>query len=156
MAGEDKILIISNLISDLLKDEPEYFLVRVHVRPINHISVYVDGDQGITIEKCVRLNRALYKKIVEMGVCADGEFALEVSSPGVDEPLLGVRQYKKNIGRMVKVDLKEGKSIEGKLTSANEMEIEIEETKGKGKKQEVLHHGFSHDEITSTTVKIIF
>lgn len=156
MAAEDKTLVVSNLVNELLKEESQYFLVHVHVRPINHISVYVDGDQGITIEKCVQLNRALYKQIVERAICADGEFALEVSSPGVDEPLKLVRQYMKNVGRVVKVDLKEGKSIEGKLLKADDEAIEVEETKGKGRKMEVIHHRFTYNEIAATTVKIIF
>jgi ribosome maturation factor RimP len=118
--------------------------------------VYVDGDEGVTIDKCVKLNRALYKQIVEQGVCNDGEFALEVSSPGVDEPLLLTRQYRKNLGRMVEVTTNEGKEIEGKLLVVGDQEIEIEEEKGKGKKKEMVKHVLPFSEIKSTVVKIIF
>jgi len=130
--------------------------VRVHIRPINNISVYLDGDEGVTIDKCVKLNRALYKQIVEQGVCNDGEFALEVSSPGVDEPLLLTRQYRKNLGRVVEVTTNEGKEIEGKLLVVGDQEIEIEEEKGKGKKKEIVKHVLPFSEIKSTVVKIIF
>lgn len=156
MSNEAKTLKIKELAEGLLSAEPSIFLVRVHIRPINNISVYVDGDQGVTIEKCVKLNRALYKLIVEEGVCADGEFALEVSSPGVDEPLLLGRQYTKNLGRMVEVITNEGKTIEGKLLHATAEEIEVEEEKGKGKKREVIKHVLPFSEIKTTTVKIIF
>ena len=135
MSNEAKTLKIKELAEGLLSADPTIFLVRVHIRPINNISVYVDGDQGVTIDKCVKLNRALYKQIVEEGVCPDGEFALEVSSPGVDEPLVMERQYTKNIGRVVEVTDNEGKMIEGKLLSATAEGIEIEEEKGKGKKK---------------------
>jgi ribosome maturation factor RimP len=156
MSNEAKTLKIKELAEGLLSADPSIFLVRVHIRPINNISVYVDGDQGVTIDKCVKLNRALYKQIVEEGVCPDGEFALEVSSPGVDEPLVLERQYTKNLGRIVEVTDLEGKLIEGKLLSATAEGIEIEEEKGKGKKKEVIKHQLPFSSIKSTVVKIIF
>ncbi len=156
MSNEEKTLKIKELAAGLLSADPSIFLVRVHIRPINNISVYVDGDQGVTIDKCVKLNRALYKQIVEQGVCPDGEFALEVSSPGVDEPLLMERQYTKNIGRVVEVTDNEGKLIEGKLLGITAEGIEIEEEKGKGKKKEVIKHLIPFSSIKSTVVKIIF
>jgi ribosome maturation factor RimP len=110
----------------------------------------------VTIEKCVKLNRALYKQIVETGVCNDGEFSLEVSSPGVDEPLSMPRQYIKNIGRNVEVEMLDGRKLEGKLLNADEKGVEVEEEKGKGKKKEVLRHFLLLDEIKSTIVKLIF
>ena len=156
MSNEAKTLKIKELAEGLLSADPTIFLVRVHIRPINNISVYVDGDQGVTIDKCVKLNRALYKQIVEEGVCPDGEFALEVSSPGVDEPLVLERQYTKNLGRVVEVTDLEGRMIEGKLLSATAEGIEVEEEKGKGKKKEVIKHQIPFSSIKSTVVKIIF
>lgn len=156
MATEEKKHQVEQLVDQLLAAEPQYFLVRVHVRPINNISVYVDGDAGVTIEKCVQLNRALYKEIVEQGICKDGEFALEVSSPGVDEPLKLFRQYVKNIGRSLEVKTTEGKVIEGKLLQTDEKGIEVEEVKGKGKKQEVIKHYLLFDDIQTAIVKIVF
>ena len=156
MATEEKKHQVEQLVEALLAPEPQYFLVRVHVRPINNISVYVDGDAGVTIEKCVQLNRALYKQIVEEDICKDGEFALEVSSPGVDEPLQLTRQYVKNIGRILEVETKEGKKLEGTLLQADEKGIELEEKKGKGKKMEILKHFLLFDDIQTATVKIVF
>src|SRR6266516_3244503 len=92
---------IENFLNVLLKESTEIFLVELQVSPANDIKVFLDTDTGITIEKCIRINRALYKKIEEE--FPDGNFSLEVSSPGVDEPLKIKRQYKKNVGRMVEV-----------------------------------------------------
>jgi ribosome maturation factor RimP len=156
MATEEKTVQVKALAEKLLESEPQYFLVRVNVRPINNISVYVDGDEGVTIEKCVKLNRALYKEIVEKEICKDGEFGLEVSSPGIDEPLLLQRQYIKNIGRVVEVEMKDGRAFEGKLLAADEKGIEVDEEKGKGKKMEVIKHVLIFDDIKTTTVKIVF
>ena len=116
MSNDPKILKISELFESLLTDTPEFYLVRVHVRPINNISVYVDGDQGVTIDRCVKWNRALYKLIVESGLCADGEFALEVSSPGAEEPLdLEERQSDQQLVRLA-----------GQSVAPQERKVEIE------------------------------
>ncbi|NBO62300.1 MAG: ribosome maturation factor [Flavobacteriia bacterium] len=156
MSNDPKILKISELFESLLTDSPEFYLVRVYVRPINNISVYVDGDQGVTIDRCVKWNRALYKLIVESGLCADGEFALEVSSPGAEEPLVMNRQFKQHIGRTLELELGEGKKVEGKLMGTDENGIVMEERKGKGKKLEVLQHEVKFSEIKKANVKITF
>jgi ribosome maturation factor RimP len=156
MATLDKTGQITNILQSLLSADNQYFVVKVSIRPVNHISVFVDGDAGITIEKCVQINRALYKKIVEQGICNDGEFSLEVSSPGVDEPLLLPRQYVKNIGRSVEIEMLDGRKLEGKLLSADETSIQLEEEKGKGKKKEINQHFLLIKDIQSTIVKLIF
>jgi ribosome maturation factor RimP len=156
MATEGKIQEIKQLVEDILATEPQYFLVSVGIRPINNISVFIDGDAGVTIDKCVKLNRALYKNIVEAGLYEDGSFGLVVSSPGIEEPLAMNRQYTKNVGRLVEVEMKEGKLIEGKLIAADSDGIVVEEEKGKGKKKEVISHVLLFDAIKSTTVKVVF
>lgn len=156
MATLDKTGQITDILQSLLSADNQYFVVKVSIRPVNHISVFVDGDAGITIDKCVQINRALYKKIVEQGICNDGEFSLEVSSPGVDEPLLLPRQYVKNIGRSVEVEMLDGRNLEGKLLSADETSIQLEEEKGKGKKKEINQHFLLIKDIQSTIVKLIF
>lgn len=156
MATEEKIQAIKQLVEDLLVSEPTYFLVSVDIKPINNISVFVDGDAGITIDKCVKLNRALYKQIVEKGIYEDGSFGLVVSSPGIDESLSMNRQYIKNVGRMVEVELKEGKVITGKLIATDADGIVVEEEKGKGKKKEIISHVLLFDAIKSTTVQVVF
>ena len=88
-----------------MEDSEDVFLVEVKVNPGNNIIVFLDADNGVTIEKCIQINRALYKQIEEAGLFPNGDFSLEVSSPGVDEPLKLHRQYKKNIGRKVEVTM---------------------------------------------------
>lgn len=140
----------------MLANDPAYFLVEVRVKPTNNVKLFLDGDQGVTIEKCISWNRALYKKIEEENLYPDGNFSLEVSSPGVDEPLKMLRQYKKNVGRSVEVILKDGIKITGKLIDVSEEAITVEETKGKNKKKEVIQHQFQFDQIKSTTIQTVF
>ena len=156
MATAEKAEQVRQLAEQILQEEPGYFVVKVNVRPINNISVYVDGDAGVTIEKCVRLNRSLYKQIVEQEVCKDGEFALEVSSPGIDEPLVFYRQYLKNVGRSIHVQLTDGREMDGILLAADEKGIEMEEEKGKGRKKELIRHFLLFGDIQTTTVNIVF
>jgi len=144
------------MIQELLADQPSYFIVEVKIKPTNNVKIYLDGDQGITIEKCISINRALYKLLEAAVFYPDGDFSLEVSSPGLDEPLKLHRQYEKNVNRPVEVMLNDGVKIEGKLLSVSPTGIELEETKGKNKKKEVLLHTFSFDNIKSTKLQVVF
>ena len=56
---------------------------------------------------------------------------------------------------LVEVVLKDGRKVEGKLLSAG-TDVVVEETKGKGKKQEVLQHSLLFDDIKSTKIQIVF
>ena len=134
MANEAHLQQLEQLINEILADEKEYFCVSVRIKPTNNVKVFIDGDKGIAIEKCVRFNRKLYKLIEETGMYPEGEFSLELSSPGVDEPLKMHRQYLKNIGREVEVTFNDDTKKEGKLLSVTETDLLIEYTEGKGKK----------------------
>ena len=115
MTENNFIAIIEGLIDELLQNHPEYFRVHVKIKPINNIKIFLDGDNGIPIEKCVFLNRALYKIMEEKAFFPEGDYSLEVSSPGVDEPLRLHRQYIKNKGRNVEIIFNDATKKEGKL-----------------------------------------
>ena len=152
----ETIKVVESLIQVLLAGETDYFLVDIRVKPTNNVKVFIDGDQGISIEKCVQFNRALYKKLEESALFPTGDFSLEVSSPGLDEPLKLLRQYKKNIGRLVELVLQDGSKKEGRLLEVSEDGIIIEETKGKNKKKEVINHTFLFDNIKTTKIQVVF
>lgn len=147
---------VEGFLDEILKSEPTYFKVKFKIKPTNNYKIYIDGDQGITIDKCIKINRALYKKIEEAELFPEGDFSLEVSSPGVDEPLQELRQFKKNIGRKVEVTLLDERKLEGTLKEVQDTSISIEETKGKGKKAvtEVIELPFK--DIKTTIVQIQF
>jgi len=153
---ETPVQAIEKMVQDMLANDPAYFLVEIRIKPTNNVKLFLDGDQGVTIEKCISWNRALYKKIEEENLFPNGDFSLEVSSPGVDEPLKLFRQYKKNIGRTVEVILKEGNKVTGKMIDVTEDAITVEETKGKNKKKEVIQHVFLFDQIKSTKIQTVF
>lgn len=156
MANETQLAAIEQMIGELLADEPTYFFVSARIKPTNNIKVYLDGDNGIAIDKCVRFNRQLYKMIEEAGMYPEGEFSLEVSSPGLDEPLKLLRQYHKNIGREVEVVFTDGTTRIGKLLEVAEADILLEHTEGKGKKAVTQQLVIPFSNIKTTTVQIKF
>jgi ribosome maturation factor RimP len=156
MTSETVLQQIENMVIGLLAAEPSHFLVGIKIKPTNNIKVFIDGDNGLPIEKCVRYNRSLYKLIEEAGFYPEGDFSLEVSSPGIGEPLKMLRQYAKNKGRFVEVVFLDDTKKEGQLIEVTENDILIEQTTGKGKKLETAQFLIPFDNIKSTTVQIKF
>ena len=139
---------------DNLLHDSTLFLVDLKIKPTNNIKVFIDGDTGVTIDAVSKINRALYKDIESSGLFPADDFSLEVSSPGVDEPLRLFRQYPKNIGREVAVTLTDGSSCRGRLLEATEAEIVVEEKKVK--KQEATRRHIPFESIQTTIVQITF
>ena len=156
MTIDTQVKAVEQMVDAILGDQQEYFLVEVKIRPTSNIKVFLDGDKGISIERCVSYNRQLYRMIEDSGLFPSDDFSLEVSSPGLDEPLKLFRQYRKNIGRKVEVLLKDGIKTEGVLKQASEEAITVEETRGKNKKREIIEHNFPFDSIKSTKIQIVF
>ncbi len=147
---------IEAMINRLLEDMPDVFLVSLKIKPTNNFKIFLDADGGLTIERCVKINRTLYRQIEENSWYPDGNFSLEVSSAGVDEPLKMLRQYKKNVGRKVDVLLNDEARYQGRLTEAVEQSITIEYTEGKNKKAVTITKKIPLEEIKQTTVIITF
>ncbi len=156
MIQETAISNIEALIEQLLQDQEGVFLVSLKIKPTNNIKIYLDADTGLSIDKCVKLNRALYKLIEEKQWYPDGNFSLEVSSPGIDEPLKLLRQYKKNIGRNVEVTLNTEAKEEGKLIEVTDTVIQLEQHEGKGKKAITKNIDIPFSDIKQTIILIAF
>lgn len=147
---------IEQIINTFLENEPDYFLVEVKIKPTNNIKVFIDGDKGISIEKCVQFNRQLYKIIESKNFFPPGDFSLEVSSPGIDKPLKSQRQYLKNVGRSIEILFNDGSVKTGRLLQVSNDDIMLEETIGKGKKAEIKQLVIPFSNIKTTTVQIEF
>jgi len=153
---EDQIQALTAKTEALIAEEAGIFLVDIRIKPTNNVKIFLDSDEGMSIDRLIQYNRKLYRDLEENAFFPGGDFSLEVSSPGLDEPLKLFRQYKKNIGRFVEVTLLDGRKIEGKLTSAAENEIVVEEEKGKGKKKELVPHAIALSEVKTTKVQVKF
>lgn len=154
MIGEEKIrLLVQQHIAGTTS-----FLVDVKVSADNNVQVQIDDDEGFSIQDCVKLSRYLEEKLDR-----DSEdFALSVSSPGLSEPLKVARQYKKNVGRDVKVKLNDGSVVEGLMHSADEEGIQVswrekERIEGRKAKQWVDYdQKVPFTDIKETKIKISF
>lgn len=126
--------IIVKLVDEAILENQQLFLIDLIISSDDKITVIVDGDNGVPLKECIRISRH-----IEHNLDRDiADFSLEVTSPGLTEPLVNKRQYTKNLGRTIKITT-ELEKFEGKLTKVDENEVVIEwktrESKpiGKGK-----------------------
>jgi len=131
----------------------DIFLVGVKVDNNNKIIVHIDSSEGISIDDCARVSRELEEKLDR-----DREdFALEVSSPGLDSPFRVIEQYQKNVGKRINLVKTDGEKLEGVLKKTGENGIVLEMTrsrKGQPKDPELLELSFA--EIKSGRASIQF
>ncbi len=145
---------VQSMLAPLLEGT-DIFIVNIKVKPINNIKVYLDAESGFSIEKCSSVNRRLYAQIEATQMFPDGDFSLEVSSPGVDEPLTQLRQYKKNVGRKVAVTDNEGIEKTGILKEVTDEHITLE-IKPARQKDSLIITQIPFSNIKKTVVQIIF
>lgn len=120
---------IEVMVSEIIADDADLFLVKVVLKGNvgnQKLIILLDGDSGVNIDQCSKVSRKLAAILEEKEFFSDKYF-LEVSSAGLDFPLQLNRQYEKNIGRSLKVDLKNGDSIKGELKEVSAEMIKIEE-----------------------------
>jgi ribosome maturation factor RimP len=147
---------VAALVEEKIADRSELFLVEVKMLPNNKLIIHVDGDEGISIQDCVAISRHVGFHLEEENAIEQA-YNLEVSSPGVGEPLKLIRQYNKNVGRTVSIKLKEGLKKEGKLLSVTADNLLIEElVKEKGKKAVAKQTDVPFNDILETSVLISF
>lgn len=154
MIADNQLQRIQSFLEPLM--EPDMFLVDMRIKPTNNVKVFLDADSGLPLERCIKVNRALYKKIEESGIFPSGDFSLEVSSPGLDEPLKDKRQFRKNVGRDVMVTMPDDRSITGKLLQADEESFTVSRTEGKGKKAVTVEEVIPYDTIKQVKVLVKF
>ncbi len=124
------------------------------------IEVYIDSDTGVDFQKCKKLSRFIESYLDESGLVSDN-YILEVSSPGLDRPLVSPRQYKKNIGRLLKVVSKKFESsLECRLLEVKEEGIVIEYTvilkEDRKKKKITVKDEVSWEDLIKVTIEAEF
>ena len=101
------------------------FLVEVTVSKDNDIEVVIEKEEGVVDwEDCAAID-----KVVHEAFDQDVEdYALTVSSAGLDRPFKVARQYQKAIGTAVDVWMKGGKKVKGVLKAYTEEAVTVDET----------------------------
>ena len=145
---------IETLVASFIAEHEGFFLLKAEVKGANRIEVEVDHDsEPVDIDTIVALT-----KHIEAGLDREKEdFELEVSSAGLTTPLVGVRRYRKFIGKELEVLLKKGVKEKGVLVSADEegfvLEvIRMEKPEGARRKQQVVHQlPLKYEEVKQAT-----
>ncbi|MGW9685251.1 ribosome assembly cofactor RimP [Flagellimonas sp. 2504JD1-5] len=112
---------VTSLLNKALEEHPSLFLIDFMVGGDNTIRVVLDGDEGVNLQDCMNISRAIEHNLDR----EEEDFSLEVTSAGAASPLELPRQYKKNIGRKLKVRTGD-EELEGNLTQATEDSITLE------------------------------
>lgn len=151
---------VTELINERIEElDNGLFIVSLSISPSNVINVELDKHEGnVSVDDCIRVSRNVEHNLDR----EEQDFELSVSSAGLDKGLRVFAQYKKNVGRDVKVKLNEGGKIEGKMIAATPEEITIQTTRkerieGKKKKETIIEdHVFSMNQIKETKIIISF
>jgi ribosome maturation factor RimP len=150
---QEMISKIEALLAPLLEGT-DMFVTNLQIEPGNNIKLFLDADEGLNVQKSVSINRQLVTQIDELGWYPNGDYSLEVSSPGVDEPLRSIRQYKKNIGRTLAVTNIEDLEQIGVLKAVTEVGISLEVKINKKKETALVELPFEN--IKQSIVQVIF
>ncbi|GHB73198.1 ribosome maturation factor RimP [Persicitalea jodogahamensis] len=127
---------IESFLEPLLEDG-KYFIVDIQFKPVRgsqKVLILLDSDEGITIQECADISRQLGNDL-EAAEVVETAYTLEVSSPGLDQSLRLPRQFRKNVGRDLKVTLTSGESMTGTLVEAKDDSIVLQLPLPKKKKK---------------------
>lgn len=149
---------VKNLLDKALEERSDLFLIDFEVLSDNTIRVVLDGDNGVLVDDCIFVSRAIEHNLDR----EEQNFSLEVTSCGATSPLQFPRQYNKHIGRHLEVKTVEGEKLEGVLAGVNDTDITLKwkarEPKplGKGKVTVTKEANIAFENIKEAKVKIKF
>ncbi|WP_228995047.1 ribosome maturation factor RimP [Streptomyces sp. DH8] len=119
------------------------------------LRIIVDSDEGVELDACAELSRAISQKLDETDAMGEGEYVLEVSSPGADRPLTEHRHYVRATGRLARFHLAGGSDeLVARILAVDEDGLDLEVPGVKGRKPTARRLAF--DEIDRARVEIEF
>ena len=92
-------------IAEEITSQSSYFLIDIIIRGTEKdrvFEVFIDGENYITARDCAELSRKIYRAIEEQSIIKF-TYRLDVSSPGIDRPLLFLKQFPKHINRKFEI-----------------------------------------------------
>ena len=92
------------------------------------LTIIVDGDTHLSLDQVTSATKAIGEIVESLQSLGDTPFTLEVTSPGLDRPLTKPRHWRKNIDRLVKVVLLDGKEIKGRIKAASEDSATVDQS----------------------------
>ena len=148
---------VKDLLENALKERTDLFLLEMSISEDNRIKIVIDGDNGVNVDDCMFVSRAIEHNLDR----EEEDFALEVASAGATSPIVNKRQYHKNIGRKLEVKTP-SENIEGTLKKVSEegisLEWKVREPKpvGKGKVTVKKEAVVAYNDIVEAKVMIKF
>jgi ribosome maturation factor RimP len=118
------------------------------------LRVIVDSEDGVELDTCAELSRGISETLDETDAMGEGEYVLEVSSPGADRPLTEHRHYVRATGRLARLTLSEGGELVARILTVDDEGLDLEVPGVKGRKPTSRRVAF--DEITKARVEIEF
>ncbi|MFG2601665.1 ribosome maturation factor RimP [Streptomyces sp. 840.1] len=118
------------------------------------LRIIVDSEEGVELDTCADLSRAISEKLDETDAMGEEEYVLEVSSPGADRPLTEHRHYVRNTGRLARLTLNEGGELVARILAVDEEGLDLEVPGVKGRKPTSRRIAFT--EIARARVELEF
>ncbi|GAA1577194.1 MULTISPECIES: ribosome maturation factor RimP [Streptomyces] len=118
------------------------------------LRIIVDSDEGVELDACAELSREVSDRLDETDAMGEGEYVLEVSSPGADRPLTEHRHYVRAIGRLVKFQLSEGGELIARILDVDDEGMDLEVPGVKGRKATARRIAFA--DVARARVEIEF
>ncbi len=147
---------VKHLISKIIEKElvgTDCFLVGVDTNMAEtDLKYFIDGSEGVSVQICTKLSRKI-SRILDEEYLDETPIRYEISSPGIDQPLIDKRQYVQHIGRDLAIIKNDNSEIEGELQSVNDTTFDLSVPLSKNKKETQT---LAFDDINKCTVKVSF
>ena len=112
------------------------------------VTIVVDSDGGVDLDRCAALSHELSTTLDAGDLMGETPYTLEVSSRGVSRPLTLPRHWRRSIGRLVRLDLGDGREVLGRIAAADDdaAVLDVDGTK----------HRVSYDSAGTARVQVEF
>ena len=112
------------------------------------LRVAVDKDGGVTLDDVAAATKEIDRLLDDSDVMGEHPFTLEVTSPGIDRPLVLPRHWRRNVDRLVKVTTAEGETFTGRVLSSDDASATLD--------VDGTHRTLALDDVTKAHVQIEF
>ncbi|WP_306333355.1 ribosome maturation factor RimP [Streptomyces sp. KL118A] len=119
------------------------------------LRVVIDSEDGVDLDAIAEVSRVLSAKLDETDAMGEGEYDLEVGSPGAERALTERRHYVRAVNRLVKFQLTEGGGeLTARILTVDDEGLDLEVPGVKGRKPTSRRLAF--DEIDKARVQVEF
>ncbi|MFJ8509206.1 ribosome maturation factor RimP [Streptomyces avermitilis] len=118
------------------------------------LRVVVDSDEGADLDAIADVSRALSAKLDETDAMGEGEYTLEVGTPGAERALTEHRHYVRAVDRLVRFQLTEGEELVARILTVDDAGLDLEVPGVKGRKATTRRLAFQ--DIAKARVQVEF